>query len=234
MFEALFGGIVGVASGMRHAIEPDHLAAVATLATGKRSKSTRATVRFAATWGLGHALMLLMVSGVLVVTRRKMPQRAGDVFEVLVATMLVGLGVQALVTLRQRSATVPGGSGTGDGSPSRHVHAHAHAADAKATTDHWRRPLVVGLVHGLAGSGALTALTLATISSPWAGLVYVGLYGIGAMLGMALLGGLAGAPLARLARSERAMRALTSLTALVSLLVGLVWGAQAVGRLLGA
>jgi hypothetical protein len=212
MFQVLLGGVVGVASGMRHAIEPDHLAAVSTLVTsrGGESANSGATVRFAAAWGFGHALMLLVVSGALVLTRREMPEAVGATFEVVVGAMLVALGVRALL----------------GGAVHAHEHAHPHAhADL-------RRPLVVGLVHGLAGSGALTALTLASIGTPLAGLAYIALYGFGAMVGMAMLAGLAGAPLARLAKSDRAMRGLAGLTGVMSLAIGLVWGAQALGRLI--
>lgn len=216
MFQVLLGGVVGVASGMRHAIEPDHLAAVTTLVTGDRAASSRASVRFAAAWGFGHALMLLVVSGALVVSRREMPPMLIDCFEAIVGAMLVALGIRAIA--------------------GRKAHSHHASCAAKPRTQSsngdLRRPLMVGLVHGLAGSGALTALTLATIGTPLAGLVYIALYGFGAMVGMALLAGLAGAPLARLSASDRAMRMLAGLTGVTSLVIGLVWGAQALGRLI--
>jgi hypothetical protein len=210
MFQVLLGAMIGVASGMRHAFEPDHLAAVSTLVAGDANGRARSSVRFAAAWGFGHALMLLFVSGALVLTRRQMPPVVAQAFEIVVAAMLVALGVRALVRAHRHAAA------HADGVP--HVHEAAHDL---------RRPLFVGVVHGLAGSGALTALTLAAIGSPLAGLVYIALYGFGAMVGMALLAGLAGAPLARLSRSPLAMRALTSVTGTASLVVGLVWGIQA-------
>ncbi len=214
MFQVLLGGVVGVASGMRHAIEPDHLAAVTTLVTGDRVGNSRASVRFAAAWGFGHGLMLLVVSGALVVSRREMPPMLIDCFEAVVGAMLVALGVRAIA--------------------GRKTHAASRPVPRTSSSSHrdLRRPLMVGLVHGLAGSGALTALTLATIGTPLAGLAYIALYGFGAMVGMALLAGLAGAPLARLSASERAMRTLAGLTGTTSLVLGLVWGAQALGRLI--
>lgn len=225
MFEVLIGGMVGVASGMRHAMEPDHLAAVSTFAVGGRKPTS--AMRFAAAWGAGHALMLLLVSGTLVLTRRELPFAVGQAFEVGVAVMLVALGVRAIA---QRADLIPHAHEGGVVHVGHHHPTDATADEGLATL---ARPLLVGVVHGLAGSGALSALTMATVGSPAAGIAYVALYGFGAMLGMALLAGIAGAPLARLAQSKLAMRSLTVATGLVSVAVGLAWGAEAARHLVG-
>lgn len=222
MFDVLLGGMVGVASGMRHAMEPDHLAAVSTFAV--RERTPVGAMRFAAAWGVGHALMLLAVSGTLIVTRSELPFVVGQMFEVAVAVMLVLLGLRAIA---QRPDLVPHAHANGV------VHAGHDHEPRDAGVNGLVRPLVVGVVHGLAGSGALTALTLATVGSATAGVAYVALYGFGAMVGMALLAGIAGAPLARLAKSTLAMRSLTVATGLVSVGVGIAWGAEAARHLVG-
>ncbi len=204
--QVLLGSVVGIASGVRHAIEPDHLAAVSTLAA--EEPRTRDAVRFAAAWGLGHALMLLIVGGALVVTRREMPMPLVDAFELVVAATLMVLGGRALLRARTlRSATQR------EGKPNV------------------ARPLFVGVVHGLAGSGAITALALSTLGSALQAIAFVALYGLGATLGMAMLAGIAGPPLARLARSDRAFKALVAATGCVSLAIGAGWGVQAFVRL---
>src|SRR3954465_3001998 len=97
-FEILTGSALGSLLGMRHALEPDHLTAVSTLVTA--SGGERSSVRAAmlgASWGLGHTLSLVIVGAILVVMRAEMPPRVADLFELLVAFMLVGLGARALV-----------------------------------------------------------------------------------------------------------------------------------------
>jgi len=87
-----------------------------------------------------------------------------------------------------------------------------------------KRPLLVGVVHGLAGSGALTALALAQLPTASLRLVTIALFGCGSVLGMAVLSGLAGWPLARIGARPRAQRALSLATGSLSAGLGLFWG----------
>jgi hypothetical protein len=223
----LLGLLWGLAQGMRHALEPDHLAAVSTLVADRRS--ARSAARYAVAWGVGHALVLLAFGGALLLLRGQVPERLGAGFEMLVAVMLVVLGIRGL-----RSAFVPP-----EGDPVEHVHAagvHAHAGFA----DHLHvgpltlapRPLVVGCVHGLAGSGALAALVMPGMKSVLAGIVYLAVYGGGATLGMAMLAGVVGVPLERLARAPRGVPLLLGATGALSLVFGVAWGFAAAGVVL--
>jgi hypothetical protein len=199
MLQALFGGFLGVALGMRHALEPDHLAAVSTLVAEERS--ARAGARLGAWWGLGHTAALLAVGLTLALLRAEMPARRAEGFECGVASLLFGLGVRAIDrAVRQAS----------------HVH-FLRGTPAK-------RPLLVGVVHGLAGSGALTALALAQLPTASLRLVTIALFGCGSVLGMAVLSGLAGWPLARIGALPRAQRALSLATGSLSAGLGLFWG----------
>ena len=226
MWVAVTGAILGIASGLRHAMEPDHLAAVSTFVAEQRTP--RATVAFAAAWGLGHAIMLLFVGGVLVLLGREMPPALADVFELAVSFMLVGLGVRGLVHARRAFRSNGAASGAAAGALVEH-----HRHDGLPAHTHVGRPLLVGLMHGLAGSGALTALVLGQIGSPVAGLGFMALYGFGAMLGMALLAGVAGVPLARIVRAPLGMPILLAITGLISMVVGASWGAPLAMRMLG-
>ena len=219
---------LGSLLGMRHALEPDHLAAVSTLVTSERS-SYRAAL-LGACWGLGHTLALVIVVAVLVLLRAEMPARMADVCEFFVAVMLIGLGMRAIFQATRQGVAGPA-----------HAHRHGglvHMHQAGAPHVHigaWtmaRRPLVVGAVHGLAGSGALTALVLTTLPTTAAQLAYVGLFGLGSTLGMAALSGILGWPLARLGADRRLVRAVTLAVGCASTLVGLVWGYPVVARLL--
>jgi hypothetical protein len=212
---ALLGLLFGLLQGLRHAFEPDHVVAVTTMISDQRT--TRARVGYAAAWGLGHATMLLVVGGFLMVLRAQLPPRVDAMFELAVAIMLVGLGCRALRgafrAARQRDAE---------------PHARPHEV-----VPGWRSvgPLAMGMVHGLAGSGALTALVVARLPSPGAGIVFIVLFGAGATLGMSLFAGVAGVPFARVLRRPGGLRALLGATGGLSLVTGLVWLMPAALRL---
>lgn len=216
---------------MRHALEPDHLAAVSALASEERG-GLEASLRLGVFWGLGHTLALLLVGGSLAVLGAQMPARLGLAFELAVALMIITLGVRAMVR-----AVAEGRAG------SEHTHAHGgltHTHAAPSEHLHVRRwtlatrPLLIGLMHGLAGSGALTALVLAELPTTSARLSYIALFGAGSVVGMSLLTGLAGVPLMKLARSPRLAAGLLLFTGFVSAGTGAWWGWGAMQQLLAA
>lgn len=220
-------GLLGIALGMRHAVEPDHLAAVSTLATEHRT--ARAGFWLGALWGVGHSLSLLVVGGGLALVGAHMPEQLSAAFELLVACMIVGLGARALWRSVEEGRS---------GELSTHRHGamqHTHAA----STEHvhvrsWvfaTRPLLVGLMHGLAGSGALTALVIAELPSVTARLTYIALFALGSVVGMALLSGLAGMPLQRLAKIPKLAAGVLGSAGVVSMGVGLWWGIESAQRL---
>jgi High-affinity nickel-transport protein len=209
---------LGSLLGMRHALEPDHLAAVSTLVTGERSTAKAALL--GACWGLGHTFSLVVVGTVLVVLRAEMPTRAADLFELAVALMLVALGLRAMYIAARQGPAGPVHAHAHGGR--RHVHPGAPAHIHIGTWTLARRPLLVGAVHGLAGSGALTALAFAKLPGPASQLVYVGLFGVGSIAGMALISGLAGASLPL---RERGRRAVALVAGSGSVILGVVWAA---------
>jgi hypothetical protein len=142
------------------------------------------------------------LGGVLVALRAQVPAPAARGFELAVAAMLVLLGVDALrrARLRTRGAACSAPSPPGA-----------------------RRPLFVGLIHGLAGTGALAVATLSAFAQPAQGLAFLIVYAVGALLGMTALAGLLGIPLARLARGRRGAVGLLLLTGAFSILVGVAW-----------
>jgi high-affinity nickel-transport protein len=211
---------LGTLLGMRHALEPDHLAAISVLLTGERS--IRKAAWLGVYWGIGHTLTLLAAGTLLVVLRAEMPPMASDILSCAVVLMLIGFGVRAMYL----SATpVPAGP----------THSHSHGAPAgSASNGAWtlaRRPLLVGAVHGLAGSGALTALVMATIPSMGARLTYLGLFGVGSTLGMAALSGLLGWPIARVGTHGAVARSVSLGVGCISITLGLYWGYPLIGRL---
>lgn len=227
VIELMTSSGLGSLLGMRHALEPDHLAAMSTLVTGERNSYKAALL--GACWGLGHTLTLVAAGAVLVILRAEMPARLSDAFELSVALMLVALGVRAICLAARQGPTGP-------------VHAHQHGrvahvhtgATAHVHIGTWtlaRRPLLVGAVHGLAGSGALTALVLATLPSTSARLTYMAVFGLGSTCGMAALSGLLGWPLARMGRHRTLAWAVSLAVGCVSTTLGLAWGYPLLGKL---
>lgn len=211
-----FGSLLG----MRHAFEPDHLAAVTSLVS--RERSTWRAALLGACWGLGHTMALLIVGAVLIVLRAELPERVADVFELGVAFMLIGLGIRAVMQAAREGSVGPLRM-------HRHFWAvHQHSGmPAHMHIGGWtfaRRPLLVGAVHGLAGSGALTALVVTTLPSTAAQLVYVALFGLGSTMGMAALSGLLGWPIARLSANRRVGQGLSILAGALSMALGVAWG----------
>jgi len=211
-----FGSLLG----MRHALEPDHLAAVSTLVS--RQPNGARAVWLGVCWGAGHTLALLAVGIALVLLRAELPASIETMFEVGVAVMLIVLGVRAI-----RQATREGTDGPSTLHRHRWVVHHHSGVPAHVHIGSWtfaRRPLLIGAVHGLAGSGALTALVLATLPSTAARLTYMALFGLGSTLGMAVLSGLLGWPLARLGAHHAFARGVTLLVGCLSTALGVLWG----------
>jgi nitrile hydratase accessory protein len=210
---------LGTLLGMRHALEPDHLAALSTLLTGQRN--VRRAAWLGVYWGIGHTLTLFVAGTFLVVLRTDMPAIVADVLEWAVVLLLMGFGVRAIVF----SA---GGPSKGP------THSHVHGAtSASMPIGRWtvaRRPLMVGAVHGLAGSGALTALIMATIPSIGSRLTYLLLFGVGSTLGMAALSGLMGWPIARAGTHGAVARGVSVTVGSISIMLGVYWAYPLIGR----
>jgi ABC-type nickel/cobalt efflux system permease component RcnA len=217
--------------GMRHALEVDHLAAVATLAT--RSRTRWQTVSQGAAWGLGHTLMLLAAGGACLLLSIAIPARLARGFEIGVGIMLLGLGAEVLWRVRRQNIHLhlhEHDDGT------RHAHAHSHPPGDEQGPEHHahphfhphpqgfpRRALLVGLVHGLAGSAALLLLTVTAIPSRWLGLAYILVFGLGSILGMAVLSAVISVPMQGTARAlSRTHRVVEVVTGLATLAIG-VW-----------
>ena len=209
---------LGLLVGARHAFEPDHLAAVSTLVTSTRS--ARGAAWLGMVWGLGHTIALLAVGIALVAIGGVLPERVGAGFELAVAAMLVVLGARAVI---RGVRNVDGDAGPHRHGSIEHVHPgagdHVHVGTRALA---WR-PLTIGLVHGLAGSGALTALAFAELPGAGARVLYMVLFGAGSIAGMAVATGIAGAALQRVARGPATRRWVAITTGLVSCVVGVIW-----------
>lgn len=179
---ALAIAAVGFLLGLRHAVDPDHVVAVTTILTSERS--FRRALWIGALWGIGHSLALFAAGGAIIAFRLVVPPRVGLTLELGVAFMLILLGFRSLRPLQP------------------HDHPHPKLDP--------RRPLLIGIVHGLAGSAAVALLVLTTIrSSLWAA-GYLAVFGVGTIAGMMVVTGVLATPAViageRIVRFERGIR----------------------------
>src|SRR5262245_35655390 len=173
---------------MRHALDADHVAAVSTIVSAERG--LRGSALVGGFWGLGHAAALLLAGGALLAWRLRVSERVAALLEAGVAVMLVLLGLLA-IRRATRGLRLHAHRHTHDGR--EHVHIHAHREDeAHAPSAHRHghalgvglRPLIVGMVHGLAGSAAPALLVMGAAPSWVAGLAYLAALAAGSALGM--------------------------------------------------
>ena len=238
---------LGFMLGMRHATDPDHVVAVTTIVSGHRSMKSAALI--GAAWGIGHTLTILVVGSGIILFKWVIPPRLGLGMELSVALMLIVLGIANLSGTirwirRQRVAQARGSHVHSH--PHRHgdyvhTHPHGHAPEAHphaedgtplARIDRWLgtvgpyqlvRPLIVGVVHGLAGSAAVALLVLAAIKTPGWSIAYLLIFGLGTVAGMMVITAAISVPFAvRGAQFVRLQRSLRVASGLISLAFGLI------------
>jgi ABC-type nickel/cobalt efflux system permease component RcnA len=221
---ALLG--IGLLFGLKHATEVDHVVAVSTIVSQHRNVWRSAIV--GALWGAGHTAALL-IAGVFVLSLRvAIPNRVSDWLEFGVALMIIGLGATALWRALRKRSDVHVHEHSHDGVSHVHIHFHdqqtrheAQRAHTHAVAQVGVKPILIGVVHGLAGSGALTLLILAQIQSTWQGLLYLAVFGLGSIVGMLLMSGLIGLPFALTSRKLTTVHhRLQTAAAVVSLAFG--------------
>jgi cytochrome c biogenesis protein CcdA len=211
---------LGFALGVKHALEADHVAAVASLVA--RSSSLKNTVRVATAWGLGHSAVLVLLGAILIALDTSLPEGVARTFEFAVGGMLIVLGIGVLRRLRRQRIHAHVHQ-HGDGA--RHLHFHAHQEEPSKhpdqhVHDHTHgllpRALLVGSVHGLAGSAALILIAAPAMHSAPRALAYLVVFGIGSLLGMVLFSVAISLPLRlsarRLSRVSRALEAALGVT----------------------
>jgi high-affinity nickel-transport protein len=196
--------LLGFFLGIRHATDADHVVAVSTIVG--REPSRRGALWIGAAWGVGHTATILAVGGAIVAFNLVIPARLGLSMELTVAVMLVVLGLLNLRSAVKRFDEVT-------------VHAD-HPPPLSG--NRYLRPLVVGVLHGLAGSAAIALLVLGTVRDAAWGFLYLGLFGVGTVVGMMLLTTAMSVPLAQASRRFASFdRVLARATGVLSLAFGL-------------
>ncbi len=193
--------LVGLFIGMRHALEADHVAAVASMMNSRQS--LRRALWQGGVWGLGHTLTLFLFGSVVIFMDQAIPDQVASGLELAVGVMLVLLGGDVLYrVIRSKVHFHAHQHEDGD----YHFHAHSHAGESRKEHDPKQhehhhpqgfplRALFVGMMHGMAGSAAVIILALGAVTSPQQGVLYILAFGFGSIFGMALLSAVISIPL---------------------------------------
>jgi sulfite exporter TauE/SafE len=191
LLTALF---LGLLLGVKHALDADHVVAVTTIVS--RSRSILRSALVGLTWGIGHTIALFAAGFAVLALKLTIPDKIALSMEFAVGVLLVLLGVPLLKQLiTNRGHIHPHQHGD-----KVHFHNHSHSDTPVHQHIHLRRPLLVGMLHGLAGSGALTLLVLNTMPSLAQGLAFLLVFGVGSILSMLVLSGLISIPFKLTAR----------------------------------
>ncbi len=180
---------LGFLIGMRHALEADHVAAVSSLVT--QHCNIKDALKQGAVWGLGHTITLFLFGSVAILIDSTISEQLANTLEFIVGLILIFLGFDVLHRLYKKRVHFHLHS---HGQNTQHFHAHSYTGKKEHDTNKHqhshgfpKRALLVGLMHGMAGSAALIILTLHKVQSPITGMFYLLFFGIGSIIGMAVL-----------------------------------------------
>ncbi len=193
---------LGFILGIRHAIEPDHVIAVSTIAS--QSKKIWQASLAGVFWGIGHTATLFFIGLVLILLKNDIPEKWSLTLEFLVGIMLVYLGVASILSIIIKR-TQP------------HQEAPYLASSKRAT---YYKSLFIGFVHGLAGSAAMVILTMSTVQSAWEGALYIVVFGLGTIMGMLIFTTIIGLPFIFSMKRLVTSKALIFTTGVVSTVFG--------------
>jgi len=214
---------LGFVLGIKHAIEPDHVIAVSTIASQSKKlfKSTLAGVF----WGIGHTATLFIIGVILILMKGEIPEKWAMSLEFLVGIMLVYLGLTTLLSFKNIHIH----QHEHDGDEHKHLHSHSHNGKHQHQHNHqhqnvsYLKSLFIGLVHGLAGSGAMVLLTMSTVKNVWEAAVYILIFGAGTILGMLFFTTIIGIPFVFSAKKRVLNQTLTRLTGVISIAFGMYY-----------
>lgn len=220
--------VLGLLLGLRHALDPDHVAAVATLlAGGERKGSLRRGLVLGAMWGLGHAITLAVSVTLLSLLRLELHPSLPATFELAVSIMLVALGARSI--WQSWMGANRGALASHHHGGAVHTHAmslpHVHFA---GTALAWR-PLLIGGLHGLAGSGGMMLLLGSRQETGWQVVGFTAAFVVGSILSMAALTAAGAMALGTL--RHRTQRGLMAFAGLVSIVVGVLWALGPISEL---
>jgi hypothetical protein len=188
---------LGFVLGLKHATDADHVVAVTTFVS--EQKSLVRSCWIGAFWGAGHTFSLAVAGLAVILLKLNIPKWLESRLEFAVAMMLVALGARVLYKTWKQKLELHRHPHSHAPGASAHVHWHVHARGTRHEHTGWLhvglRPLLVGMVHGAAGSGALMLLVLSTIHSSLRAVLYIGVFGVGSIAGMLVVSALLALPM---------------------------------------
>lgn len=197
---------LGFILGIRHAMEPDHVIAVSTIAS--QSKKLWQASLAGVYWGIGHTATLFIIGIILIMMKNDIPEKWSLTLEFLVGIMLVYLGIISMLSIRKTR---------------EHSHHHKHGDihnPGIVKKAPYYKSLFIGFVHGLAGSAAMVLLTMSTVHSVWQGALYILVFGLGTVTGMLIFTTIIGIPFILSMKRVVSTRALIFTTGAVSIIFG--------------
>ena len=218
--------LLGLFLGFKHATEADHVVAVSTIVS--ENKNPLRGIWVGVSWGLGHTTPLLLVGVAILLLKTPLPESYSLILEFGVGIMLVALGLQVFWSLRRREIHVH----THRHGEETHLHFHSHLPESSGQEHHGLmnigkpefrlKSYAIGVMHGLAGSAAITLLVLSTIEGFWRGMAYLLAFGVGTIVGMGALTLLLGVPFAFSRNSERGIRFIKGVAGTGSIVFGVL------------
>jgi ABC-type nickel/cobalt efflux system permease component RcnA len=194
--------LLGFLLGIKHAIEPDHIIAVSTIAS--ESKNLKRSVFAGVYWGIGHTATLFIVGMFLIVAKNTITDTVALSLEFIVGIMLVSLGLNSILAFIKH----------------RH-HSHDIPNQDKKSRSHLKS-FFIGLIHGLAGSAAMVLLTMSTVSTAWEGALYILIFGCGTVVGMLSFSTVIGIPFV-LTSGKQINGYLNNLAGIISIFFGIYY-----------
>ena len=195
--------LLGFLLGIKHAIEPDHVIAVSTIAS--ESKNLKRSIFAGVYWGIGHTATLFLVGMILIVAKNTITDTVALSLEFIVGIMLVSLGLNSVLRFMKH----------------RHPHSHNTSDHRKKSRTHLKS-FFIGLIHGLAGSAAMVLLTMSTVSTAWQGALYILIFGCGTIVGMLSFSTVIGIPFV-LTSGKQMNSYLNNLAGIISILFGIYY-----------
>ncbi|MGI8883543.1 MAG: sulfite exporter TauE/SafE family protein [Pyrinomonadaceae bacterium] len=183
--------LIGFLLGLQHAVEADHLAAVSAIVSEKKNIFSASII--GGLWGVGHTISLFLVGALVIFLKLQISETVEARLEAIVGGMLVILGINALRKL-YTAQEIHAHSHAHDGHAHTHIHLHKNQLEENSHHRFSPRSVIIGMVHGLAGSAALMLLVVPTIASPLLALLYILIFGVGSIGGMMLMSFLIGLP----------------------------------------
>ncbi|MDP2625127.1 MAG: sulfite exporter TauE/SafE family protein [Candidatus Peregrinibacteria bacterium] len=207
--------ILGFVLGIQHAFDSDHVVAVSTMVN--ETKSLKKSSKIGAIWGIGHTFTLFIGGLLLMTFKTSIPEQLALSFEFLIGIVLVLLGLNVYLKIRKEKIHLHRHAHEG----TEHAHLHSHEKSLSHKHAHIKKPLLIGMLHGLAGSAGLMLLVLGTVQSIAQGLFYILIFGLGSIIGMSLISTLIGIPFLLTSKISHLQNTVHFTTGTLSILIGI-------------